>query len=232
MTINYFMEQFIEGYLLCDLKKMQEVELKDDETMGACGYPMLMSIMAGIELLGALTKNEKYNHLNGDTYFSNYWNTFLCEINHEYKPFGKFFRRMVRHGLMHSFLTKSDIEVSKNSPSLHMKYTKTPQNLKIDSTTMLNDFEKSYMDFIKPIVFEGKVLKSVDNHIMQNRLDEIATFYHSEANDSFKDLPKPISSAHYITNFPKSGASTSTSTSIGEGWETFNIHSGAITGSV
>jgi len=47
-----FLEKFVEGYLLSDLKTMAEIPAKDGP--GNLGYPMVLAVFAGCELLGAL----------------------------------------------------------------------------------------------------------------------------------------------------------------------------------
>src|SRR6266851_4683170 len=55
IDVENMLEHGIEGYLLGDLESMAtEIQPKE---IGACGYPMMMAVLSGSELLGALTSD-------------------------------------------------------------------------------------------------------------------------------------------------------------------------------
>jgi hypothetical protein len=71
MTIDDFLTKFVEGYLFHDLENMSNLKVLPAQVDGAAGYPIVATVMAGIELLGnLLTPNissfdpvkESYNY--------------------------------------------------------------------------------------------------------------------------------------------------------------------------
>jgi hypothetical protein len=77
MTIDQYLEQFIEGYLLEDLHSMAPIRLTPGKRYGAVGYPMLMTVLSGIDVLGALTSRATFQKDNGADRFSEYWKQYV-----------------------------------------------------------------------------------------------------------------------------------------------------------
>lgn len=210
MDINNFLDQFVKGYLFNDLESMKRIVLPEDQKDGACGYPMIMSTLSGMELLGVLTSPNKYNHLKGDAYFKLYWDNFLVPYNDIYKDFSDFFRIMIRHGLMHSFATKTNVLITKGSAESHMHYdNKDLGIIAVDVNVFYDDFKNSYYRFFDPIVQENKEYKNIRKDSIQARLSEFIDFNNNDSKTNFSTLPDPIKSMF----IPKSGASTSFPTS-------------------
>jgi hypothetical protein len=55
MTLDDFLSRFVEGYLFEDLRSMAAIRLPEGVLYGAAGYPMVMTALSGVELLGMLT---------------------------------------------------------------------------------------------------------------------------------------------------------------------------------
>ena len=75
MTLDQYLEQFIEGYLLEDLRSMAPIRAAKGKRYGAVGYPMVMTVLSGIEILGVLTSRATFNPDNGAGRFSEFWKT-------------------------------------------------------------------------------------------------------------------------------------------------------------
>ena len=72
--LDGFLAQFVRGYLFKDIETlMTRAEPAPDESIGACGYPLLMTVFSGIELLGALSSFRRFNDRDGRKYFRAYW---------------------------------------------------------------------------------------------------------------------------------------------------------------
>ena len=54
MTLDACLRTYVSGYLLVDLRSMETFKLSARRRAWALGYPMVMSVAAGIELLGSL----------------------------------------------------------------------------------------------------------------------------------------------------------------------------------
>ena len=110
MTIKDFLTHSVEGYLFKDLKNMGQIQPPPPEDKGAAGYRMLMSALAGMELLGyLLMPNDDLFDGTGrsdNAYFSNYWNHYFAAEEPKYKGLSETFRSLIRNGLAHTFLTK------------------------------------------------------------------------------------------------------------------------------
>jgi hypothetical protein len=73
MTLDEFLERFVEGYLFEDLCSMAAIKLSDGQRYGAVGYPMVMTTLAGVELLGILTATKRFHPNEGDDRFREFW---------------------------------------------------------------------------------------------------------------------------------------------------------------
>lgn len=180
MDLEEFFEKIIEGYLLRDLAGMANIKASD-ERGGGVGYPMLQTIMSGIELLGALISKDSYkSKYGGDQYHKNFWDNVLSKYQPRYKVYNDFFRRLIRHGVAHIFITKGPIAITKeNRPShLYKEQIIIPGRFLfdgyiVDVLTFYEDFKSSYEKYIRPIVFkkEDSDIATFDN--MAARLKEI-----------------------------------------------------------
>lgn len=192
ITIEEFLEKYIEGYLLCDLEKMAKIELDPSEQYGGAGYPMVASILSGMELIGGLLSTSAFIRTKGNCYFQDYWRNYLSKCCPRYNVPGlnSLFRNLVRHGLAHTFLTKMGILVTKNNASSHLAYENQKQNiLIIDAVEFYEDFKNSYLGLVKPIAFQGLSSTTVTKNSMQDRLDEMLNQYLSDSIKYFGVLP-------------------------------------------
>ena len=73
MTLDEYLERFIEGYLFEDLRSMASIELPPGKEYGAVGYPMVMTALSGIEVLGVLTSRASFSPDNGAARFGEFW---------------------------------------------------------------------------------------------------------------------------------------------------------------
>jgi hypothetical protein len=184
MEINKFLEQFVEGYLFCDIENMIKIELDEPQVYGACGYPIIMSTLSGMELLGGLLSEKTFDSYAGDNYFANYWDNCLCKYDTKYKieSIEKHIRKLIRHGLAHVSLTKPGIFITKNKPAIHWKFDQENKILSVDVNEFFKDFRGSY----------NEIVKANENNkiIMQARLIEMVSQYAKESNDFFNKIRK------------------------------------------
>jgi hypothetical protein len=210
--LNTFLQKHVEGYLFEDLRKMSEIKLDDGSTAGACGYPMLMTSLSGMELLGALLWAGTFNKNDHDKHFKHYWDLCLVPTNRKYGNQGvaEVFRVLARHGLAHSFLTKPGIAVTKFKPELHLEWDANEWLFVVNTNVFFEDFEQSYYERIKPVL-EGETRDGVSVDIMSARLSEIADIYSAETTKVFEGL-NPRSTAmsmpalQFVTNFTSSAS--------------------------
>lgn len=191
--LQEYLDKYIDGYLLADLESIA-TRIPSNLHPGAAGYPMILTLCAGMELLGALLRppnKEKFNEDDGIRYFGHYWKHYLSKVNPEYEQFGEVARTLVRNGLAHLFMTKPRIGVVKSNPKLHLKQVE--DHLVLDAVQLYEDFKKSYLEYAKPGILDGKE----GTQLASNRLRQIMAKYTIESDATLKklmqDLEKEVS---------------------------------------
>lgn len=184
MEINNFLEKFVEGYLFCDIENMLKNCNVNESGYGSCGYPVVMSILSGMELLGDLLSNKEIKPRNGmgNGNFISFWDNYFCQRNPGYKinNGGSIVRILMRHGLVHRFLTLPGIMIVKNSTELHWTINPKEKHIWIDISEFFVDFKNTYVELIKN--------KPGDKFEMQKRLNEIMDLYEKDASSLFKEM--------------------------------------------
>src|SRR5262245_20741877 len=120
MSLEQYLKHFIEGYLFEDLRSMAAVKLAPTRKYGGVGYPMVMSTLAGIEVLGVLTSDKEFTGWKGNKSFRDFWRDYLYPHRPERQDIGGAIYELVRHGLVHSYITKPSFTVTKCNHSAHM----------------------------------------------------------------------------------------------------------------
>jgi len=213
MNLDDFLKRFVEGYLFHDLDSMATLTVPNGQDDGAAGYPMISTTASGIELLGGLLSQQPIStgSSSGNGYFLDYWNKCLSVTNTDYQNLGELFRKLVRHGLAHTFLAKPGILVTKRNPAIHaptFKVDITRQEMILDCVDFYNDFKRSYQEHILPIVFSGQTSTLTTKVAMQERLNEMATIYEADSKKSFTD---------YASRMPTQTTTITTSTALASG---------------
>lgn len=183
MEINKFLEQFIEGYLFNDIENMLKIKLEDGKACGACGYPIMMTTLSGMELLGDLLseKEIKARNIYGNKNFMNFWDNYFCQLNLKYKinKGGDIMRVLIRHGLAHRFLTLPGIFITINQPDSHWTISIAEKQIWIDAREFFIDFKNTYKKLVKIAIR--------DKSKMQKRLNEIMDLYEKDTTGLFKE---------------------------------------------
>jgi len=201
MVTQEFLDKHIDGYLLHDLERMCEVRVFDNG-FGACGYPMLMSILSGIELIGALNWEkaitpEMVQRGHSKKFFDNGWKMTFSNTKYLEKDNLQIFRKLIRNGLAHQFLSKPYISIDKGQPSLHLQ-TKNGF-FHVDSIEFFRDFSDGYKKI------KNQMVNSVD---CQNRLSDILTALTAESTKILSDVNSAKNETIFITSAtPQSGTS-------------------------
>lgn len=147
MDIDDFFEQIINGYLLGDLKNMADLRQSGNVVGGGAGYPMVITILSGIELLGGLLHPGQYTDspTKSEGYFNYYWSNYLTPVNQAYDTLGGLFYKLIRHGIAHTFITKMGITVSKGQDGgrWHLALDSVQNTLNVDCLTFYEDFKQS-----------------------------------------------------------------------------------------
>jgi len=141
INLEEFLDQYVDGYLLEDLKSMASINTGG---VGSVGYPMLMTIVSGCELLGGLLTGKKK-----EAAFTAYWTDVLYPPRESRRAqMGEHIYIVARHGLAHLSLAKPGIGVSKGYPHLHL--TRPDDDFCIDVALLHRDFRSSYLERARP----------------------------------------------------------------------------------
>lgn len=114
MAWEPFFAHHIDGYLLSDLREMDRISV---EGAGNCGYPMLMAILSGMELLGGLScDEERWIDSSGKSehYFKHFFTTYFQKQDKSYRGKWSKFYKLLRHKLAHSYMTSLRYQIVKN----------------------------------------------------------------------------------------------------------------------
>lgn len=205
MSIDDFIKQFVEGYLFHDLEGMSKIVLPSGQNDGAAGYPMVATALAGMELLGNLlmSNSDPFNPKSGNDYFLNFWDNYFCKQNSAYTGLGRLFRQLMRNGIAHTFVAKPGIFVVKGS-GMQILIDTVKKEIYVDCNVFYNDFEQSYVKFVKPILDGSDPFPATTKATMQGRLDDVNRVYSTDSNRLFTNLPPLDPSLVDIGNSPLS----------------------------
>lgn len=135
IPVGDLLKYVIEGYLLKDLESMAgEISPKE---IGACGYPMVMAVLSGSELLGKLVSDE------GDR-ITAYWDAFMAKVDNRYGYLGGIASKLARNGIAHSYLSHYGVLVVRDQPARHLSLAEESGEVVFDCIELHRDFRKSY----------------------------------------------------------------------------------------
>ena len=181
MTLDQFLERFVEGYLFGDLRTMAAIKIPADEPFGAVGYPMVSSTLAGVELLGVLTADKIFNPTEGALRFEEFWTGFLYRGQPDRQPMASLVYKLVRHGLAHTFMTKPVFVVVKERHPFHL--CRTTEGIVIDALTLADDLIAAYRLSVKPQLQNDRQFRER----VELRFKNVRDKYTSDFND-FRDV--------------------------------------------
>jgi hypothetical protein len=212
-----FLTHHVEGYLFEDIKSLMAVPVPGGTGPGGVGYPLVMTVLSGIELLGVFVEADKnptsnFNTHSGPLYFETYWKEILYP---RLPDLADPVYQLARHGLMHAFTTKGPIEVSKTPTGrvLHLSMAISGV-IHINCDQFAEDFRGSYDSKFKPLVAKNYPR-------MEARLQDMATQYQNQAKTrlatvNFRAAPTPPTPQGRVVNV--SNAVNITPTAVTSSW--------------
>ena len=188
MTVHDFIADFIDGYLASDLDTMSKANRADGLMYGDVGYPMVLTTLAGIELLGGLLlpMTTPVKRKNGRNRFLRFWDDYLAKDFSVYCGFGDLFYGLLRNGVAHTYTAKQGVYVTKGSGA-PLQYDAANHQVTIDSNVFAQDFLSVYRKNVLPLlsIKDGAGPNSMS---MQTHLDELMKLYEEDSEDEFKKL--------------------------------------------
>lgn len=173
ITITEYINNVVLGYLLDDLESMSKIMPLSGKSTGAVGFPMIMTICSGIELLGGLLSPVAFSTSAkaGRVYFDHYWNEYLSKQHKCYSGQATSVYQLMRNPIAHVFMTKPGITVIKNPDKVSkVGLVSTNYEMTIDCIKFYQDFKASILTH-----FISK-LQSLESS-MQLRLNEMLEKY-------------------------------------------------------
>lgn len=177
-TLNEFLENYIEGYLLKDLFSVKE-NVPGDAHPGNAAYLITGAICSGIDFLGSLVTDRvttaacehcgKPEHTRSKFPFEHYCKYYLSQVDPRYTNLGPVLRELIRNGIAHSFATKGKVGITRVSDShddLHLVKMTKEGFLVLHADRFYDDFKKSYAEFYKPELASNpdKNAKALENY--------------------------------------------------------------------
>jgi hypothetical protein len=195
MNVDEFAAKFIDGYLASDLDTMSKSTRGAGMDYGDMGYPMVLTTLAGIELLGALLLpiTKTFDPANGRRHFLLFWDDYLVNHFPVYGGFGDLFYSLLRNGVAHTYTAKHGVYVTKGSGA-PLKYDTAERRVTIDSNVFAEDFLSVYRENILPIISDVEEASDPSAKSMQKHLDKMMELYEKNSEDEFRRLrPSQVS---------------------------------------
>jgi len=191
------LESVIEGWLLGDLESMAtEITPKK---MGAVGYPMVMSVLSGSELLGALTSDvSQTNRIPA------YWENFLVRIDLRYGHLGDIASELARNGIAHSYLSHLGVVVTRGAGDRHLSLE--GDEVVFDCLELHAHFRRSYEEYARSYILDhvGDAQRRVDALLRYDQLKARSKIANLPA-ERFPQLLAPIPAAMTTATTAASG---------------------------
>ena len=184
MTFDAYLEQFIEGYLLEDLNSMAPISLAEVKRYGAVGYPMVMTVLSGVELLGVLTSRATFTPANGAARFGEYWRNYMYPARPAAQRLDSLMYDFIRHGLAHLFMTKPMIRVTKYRDPGHLHRSPKSDVICVDALILADEFAEAYWSRLRPNV-TGSLRAN-----MEARFTEIRQAHWQERQEKMHEVAK------------------------------------------
>jgi hypothetical protein len=173
ISIERVLKIVIEGYLLGDLESMAtEIEIKE---FGAVGYPMVMTVLSGSELLGVLTSGVK--QANG---IATYFRTYMAQIDQRYGDVAEIAANACRHGIAHNYLSWPGVGVVRGASYRHLGLE--GDEVIFDCLKLSEDFRRSYQDHARADIL-------ADLKAAQSRFDALTQHDRKKAQRLIAKLP-------------------------------------------
>ena len=188
MTVDDFFADFIDGYLASDLDTMSKANRAEGLMYGDVGYPMVLTTLAGIELLGVLLlpTTTPVTRRNGRNRFLRFWNDYLAKDFSVYSGFGDLFYGLLRNGVAHTYTAKHGVYVTKGSGA-PLRYDAANRQVTIDSNVFAQDFLSVYRKNVLPLL-SSEDDAGLNAMSMQTHLDELMKLYEEDSVVEFQNL--------------------------------------------
>lgn len=192
ISVDDYLLKFVEGYLFGDLARLEDVQPLHDGR-GACLYPMLFTIVAGIELLGSLDLAQGESSVA----FDHFWSEYLYQTGPR-RAAGRSIYSSVRNGLAHCFMPKAPMELHRDRALSDRHLTTYDGRTILELCRFAADLRAAY---------EGPYLdrREAQRSVRQGRLDRTISNWLRAPMPQYLPSPSPGGS---VTTTPNSLSAT------------------------
>lgn len=174
ISVSSVLSNLVEGYLFGDLASMAtEVQPKE---MGACGYPIVMAVLSGCELLGAITSD-----VTQENRIDTYWKTYMAKVDPLYAYLGKIASQLARNGIAHTYLAHLGVLVLRGNPRRHLTLSEGEEVI-FDCLELYAHFRQSYEAHARPYILDTP-------QDAQRRIDQLVRYDTIKAKSLIGALP-------------------------------------------
>ncbi len=155
--LGHLLHEYVDTYLMPDLATMADVQVPQSG-VGGIGFPLVQTVMAGIELLGRLELGK-----GKDKGFRYYWREHLVSVAAAYGTPGldDLFYQLFRHGIAHTTFAKGgDVVIVKHQPDLHLRAW--DGKLYVDCARLSDDFRQSYEESFRRRLGDASVRQTAE----------------------------------------------------------------------
>lgn len=209
-TVEDFINRSIECYILGDLSAMSRCIASPTGCGGVC-YPMLMTILSGMELLGYILNDNNQTRIDGNgSNIKYFWDNYFIEINPDYKGLELIFIRLIRNGIAHMFMTKGLIYVHKYNDVKPIMIDLNNEKIYINVNSFYKSFCSAYYSKVRPKLLSNNNLlyekiQKIDNYytngsISKNKYNEFHCDGFKDVFKKIKDRKKELSSDIFVNN--------------------------------
>jgi hypothetical protein len=181
-----FLKQIVEGYLFGDIESLKKAGAGPDGN-GGCNYPLLMTVIAGIELLGNLVSPEPYKPWKGDlnrARFAEFWEKYVYRGDQTRADAGKWIYDLARNGLAHTFVVGGPIKIAKGERANHLK-KKSDRSVYVDASQLADDLRIGYDRLRGDAAGDDSIFP-----LMRRKLAEMEDWYGERAKEPLESLTK------------------------------------------
>ena len=147
---------------------MAAIKLPDGQKYGGVGYPMVMTTLAGVELLGILTATKPFHPKEGDERFREFWHGSMYPGQPARAAIADLVYQFVRNGLAHAFVTKPMIVVTKGHHGAHLCRMQD-DSICVDALDLADELRAAYDGRVKPRMQQAEFREQVETRFQEFR---------------------------------------------------------------
>ncbi|MGB4758703.1 MAG: hypothetical protein WBP26_01475 [Candidatus Saccharimonadales bacterium] len=201
--LDNYIHKYVEGYLFADMQSIKN-DVSPDKHPGNGAYTLLLSALSAMEFIGLLMRSElpiRQDEISGDRVdaskgLGTYIKEYLSKIDPNYRVLCEIAPRLIRNGIAHTYATKGNVAITRQGDrdQSHLKVYGTQEILVINVDCLMEDFLKSYNQYVKPHLSKEDALYENIN----NNYEAIRNVYIGEVNNAMTSSQKQLKKLKHV----------------------------------